>query len=129
MPGPGEKVFLDFRAGKLTAEGITEMFPPPVYLVAWLEGTRVPDKAALMDAVAAALKFPSYFGRNWDALLDCLRSLPEFNPAGGYALVIKDSASFLSASSQDREDFLDVANTAATFLREELKISFKVVFL
>lgn len=105
------------------------MFPPPVYLVAWLEGSEVPDKAALMDAVAAALRFPSYFGRNWDALLDCLRSLPEFNPAGGYVLAIKDSASFLSASRQDREDFLDVANTAAVFLREKLKLPFKVVLL
>lgn len=129
MSAPGEKVFLDFRAGGLTAEGIIKMFPPPVYFLARLEGGAIPDKAALMPAVAAAFRFPAYFGGNWDALLDCLRSLPEFNPAGGYVLVVSGSDAFLGASSRDREDFLDVAGTAAEFLGEKLKIPFRVVFL
>ncbi|MFF5406196.1 MULTISPECIES: barstar family protein [Streptomyces] len=37
-----------------------------------LDLSRVTDKAALMDAVAAALALPDWFGRNWDALLDSL---------------------------------------------------------
>jgi hypothetical protein len=129
MAAPGEQVFLDFRAGGLTAEGIIKMFPPPVYFLARLDGAKIPDKAALMPAIAAAFRFPSYFGGNWDALLDCLRSLPEFNPAGGYALVIGGSDAFLGASPADREDFLDVANTAAEFLAEKPKLPFRVVFL
>ena len=83
----------------------------------------------MLDAVAAAFKFPSYFGRNWDALLDCLRSLPEFNAARGYVLVIRNSSAFLSASPAELADFRDVAETAAVFLSEKLKIPFKVVFL
>lgn len=129
MPAPGEKVFLDFRAGGLTAEGIMKMFPPPVYFLARLDGAVIPDKAALMPAISAAFRFPSYFGGNWDALLDCLRSLPEFNPAGGYALVISGSDAFLAASAKDREDFLDVAGAAAEFLAEKPKLPFRVVFL
>lgn len=35
------------------------------------------DRAATLDAFALALRFPDYFGRNLDALLDCLRELDE----------------------------------------------------
>jgi len=31
-----------------------------------------PDKAAVLDAFAAALSFPAHFGHNLDALSDCL---------------------------------------------------------
>ncbi|WP_405852542.1 barstar family protein [Streptomyces sp. NBC_00090] len=37
----------------------------------------VTDKAALMDRCAVALALPAWFGRNWDALADCLTDLPE----------------------------------------------------
>ncbi|MEV6327500.1 barstar family protein [Streptomyces sp. NPDC051909] len=37
----------------------------------------VTDKAAFMDRSAAALALPDWFGRNWDALADCLTDLPE----------------------------------------------------
>jgi hypothetical protein len=45
-------------------------------------------KAALLDATAAALEFPSYFGHNWDALHDCLGDLEWLGPAEGYVLSI-----------------------------------------
>jgi hypothetical protein len=40
-----------------------------------IAGEGVRDKAALLEAVAGALGFPAYFGRNWDALEDGLRDL------------------------------------------------------
>ncbi|MEV4430730.1 barstar family protein [Streptomyces sp. NPDC049602] len=42
-----------------------------------LDLTGVTDKAALMDRCAGALALPDWFGRNWDALADCLTDLPE----------------------------------------------------
>lgn len=55
-----------------------------------LSATAIRGKDDLMNALAAALKFPDYFGRNWDAVLDCLRDLPDQIPGEGYVLFIHD---------------------------------------
>lgn len=53
-----------------------------------VDGSVVDGKDALMGALAEALSFPGYFGRNWDALEECLRGLDP--PASrGYAVVIR----------------------------------------
>lgn len=129
MTGPGEEgLFLDLRVrGK--AEEIEKLFPPPAYFTAYVDGALIPDKAALLDALAAAFSFPSYFGKNWDALLDCLRSLPEELPAGGYVLAVRNSASFLSSSPKDLADFADIAGEARLFLWDKFKAFFVVVLL
>jgi RNAse (barnase) inhibitor barstar len=41
-----------------------------------LDTHAVDDKAAFMEAVAAAFELPDWFGRNWDAFADSLRDLP-----------------------------------------------------
>jgi RNAse (barnase) inhibitor barstar len=41
-----------------------------------LDTAGVTDKAGFMGAVADALELPEWFGRNWDALADCLRDVP-----------------------------------------------------
>lgn len=129
MPGPGgEGLFLDLRAGG-TAEEIGELFPPPSYFTAYVDGARIADKAALLDALAAAFRFPAYFGKNWDALLDCLRSLPDELPARGYVLAVRNSKSFLSSSPKDLEDFADIAGEARSFLKDKFKAVFVVVLL
>jgi hypothetical protein len=39
-------------------------------------------KAALLERIAGALRFPRWFGGNWDALEDCLMDLSWSNAAG-----------------------------------------------
>ena len=125
-----EEVFLDLRGRGLTAEGTKEMFPQPDYFVAVIDGAAVPGKAELMAALSSAFGFPSYFGRNWDALLDCLRSLPlSLKPPRGYALVVLNSRSFLVSSEKDKEDFADVAAEAAAFLGEKEGLRLVVALL
>lgn len=111
------------------AEEIEKLFPPLGYFTAVVDGSLARDKKALLSALAAALKFPSYFGHNWDALLDCLRTLPEFAPAKGYALIIKNSGQLLGDSPEELETFTDIAATAADFLAESYKAPLKIIML
>ncbi|MGD9641793.1 MAG: barstar family protein [Elusimicrobiales bacterium] len=129
MAQPGEGgLFLDLRASG-AAEGIETRFPPPAYFTAFIDGEAARDKAGLMDQIGPAFKFPSYFGKNWDALLDCLRSLPDSVPARVYVLAVRNSSSFLLQSAKDREDFADVAGEARTFLREKFSADLIIVLL
>jgi RNAse (barnase) inhibitor barstar len=53
-----------------------------------IEGDRVTDGGELMDALAVGFSFPDYFGRNWDAVDECLRDL-SWLPGDGYTLVVR----------------------------------------
>jgi RNAse (barnase) inhibitor barstar len=46
----------------------------------------VTDKLSTMDAIAAGLSFPDWFGRNLDALYDCLTDL-SWLPIGEHVLI------------------------------------------
>jgi RNAse (barnase) inhibitor barstar len=51
-----------------------------------LGGEVTVDKSSTMDAIAKALSFPAYFGRNLDALYDCLTDL-SWLPPGEHVLI------------------------------------------
>lgn len=129
MAQPGEGgLFLDLRASG-AAEGIEKRFPPPAYFTAFIDGEKARDKAGLMDQIGPAFRFPAYFGKNWDALLDCLRSLPDTVPARGYVLAVRNSPSFLLLSARDKEDFADIAGEARAFLRDKFRADLVIVLL
>jgi len=125
----GREVFLRLEGKDLKAEEIEKLFSPLGFFTLRLDGAKIVNKADLLAALAAGLKFPAYFGHNWDALLDCLRSLPDFIKAGGYAVVIENSGFFLINSPSDRNDFRDIAETAAVFLAEKYKLRLKIIML
>ena len=49
---------------------------------AGLDAARIDAEQALFERVAQALDFPDWFGRNWDALEDCLGDLSWRGAAG-----------------------------------------------
>jgi hypothetical protein len=52
-----------------------------------LHADEIGDEGELMNALAIGFSFPDYFGRNWDAVDECLRDL-SWLPAEGYVLVV-----------------------------------------
>lgn len=51
-----------------------------------LQGDGLRDKLAVLDGIATTMRFPDTFGRNLDALYDCLTDL-SWLPAGEHVLI------------------------------------------
>ena len=58
------------------------------------------NKAQLLELVAETLKFPEYFGRNWDALYDVLCDREWFDN-NGVLLHLKHTAQFKKLAADD----------------------------
>ncbi|WP_414940537.1 barstar family protein [Amycolatopsis sp. cmx-11-51] len=56
-----------------------------------IDGRKTTDKASTLDAIAEALSFPGYFGKNLDALYDCLTDL-SWLPPGEHVLIWSESS-------------------------------------
>ncbi len=52
----------------------------------YLDGRLIKDKASFLERTGAAMEFPDYVGRNWDAFEEAVRDL-EWAPAEGYLLI------------------------------------------
>ncbi len=65
-----------------------------------LDGRRIADKHEFIEACARAMRFPAYFGKNWDALEESLRDL-DWAPAPHGYLVLYDHAGRFAARRPD----------------------------
>jgi hypothetical protein len=54
-----------------------------------LDASTITNAQELFAAVAMAFQFPSYFGKSWDALEDCLRDLEWLDERGYVVLVTR----------------------------------------
>jgi Barstar (barnase inhibitor) len=82
------------------------------------------DKDALMERVARALEFPSWFGGNWDALEDCLTDL-SWSKADGHVLLLEGAAEL---PADERGILVDILAAAAAWWIDR-KRPFFAVFL
>lgn len=53
-----------------------------------IDSSQVSGKEDLFRLISEQLRFPSYFGYNWDAMEECLRDM-SWSPAKGYILAIR----------------------------------------
>ncbi len=79
-------------------------------------------KANLLDRIAHALQFPATFGRNWDALSDCLGDLGWLR-AKGYWIEFANAAAFRLAASEDFDTLMAILDDAAASWAKQ-KIAF-----
>ncbi|WJV50068.1 barstar family protein [Streptomyces flavofungini] len=80
-----------------------------------LDLTGVHDKGAFMDRCADALTLPDWFGRNWDALADCLTDLSWADDAPGRLLVVSGWWEYAEAAPGDWAVAQEVFADAVTY--------------
>jgi RNAse (barnase) inhibitor barstar len=81
-----------------------------------LKGVR--GKEALFDRLSSALSFPEWFGRNWDALADCLSDL-SWLPASGYVLALDNVEELPTRQRDDFNIAIQVCSAAADLWHEK----------
>jgi len=77
-------------------------------------------KSGLFDALAKALKFPAHFGKNWDALNDCLTDLAWLD-GKGWVLILANGRPFAAKFPADFSMALDIFNGVAAWWKEDGK--------
>jgi hypothetical protein len=93
-----------------------------------LRGMQCLTKDALLDEFARGLEFPEYFGRNWDALEDCLTDL-EWLSAESFVLIITNADHVLKKSPGDMKTFAGIlSSSAAHWASADPPASFHCVF-
>ncbi len=76
----------------------------------------IADKATLMERLQSALHFPEWFGRNWDALEDCLTDM-SWSDHVGYALLIRGGGALRREQKPLFDTLVDVLKSAADYWR------------
>ena len=87
---------------------------PAEFIIAVLDGTVAATRAGFFQEIAHVLSFPDYFGRNWDAVYDCLTDL-NWLPAAGYVLVLDEFDRFATNESEQWNIALKVLREACAF--------------
>jgi len=87
------------------------------------------DKGAVLDCIARGFELPDYFGRNLDALYDCITDLKPTADADqpGFVVILKDLPDNASFDAQQRAALLDVFRDAADFFFDH-DIAFRVFY-
>ena len=67
------------------------------------------------EAIAAGLDFPDYYGRNLDALNDCLTDI-EIPEASGRVLIFRRYDMFAAKFPREAQDVLDIIENKSRFL-------------
>lgn len=87
---------------------LSEQDVPPGHVLIRLDGAKMTRLDSLYNEFVHAFKFPEYFGRNYNALSECLSDL-NWLPADGYVIEIQNSNCLLMNEPDDVLDgFLDI---------------------
>ncbi len=90
---------------------VTDWTPPPGLVVR--VSSRLRGKRALFGVLRKQLKFPDYFGGNWDALHDCLQDLSWLGPVDR-VILIHDGLPFGPAATRSRGIYLQLLQGLVT---------------
>jgi len=107
-------------------EAIADELTDAGWLVARSDCAGASDKATFINAIAGALRFPEWTGRNWDALHDSLTDLGWLD-ATSIALVLDGVAPFRKASPGEWDTARGLMVEAAEWWQEHEKTLIVIV--
>jgi hypothetical protein len=89
---------------------------PAAFFTAVLDGGAAGSRAGFFSEIACVLRFPDYFGRNWDAVYDCVTDL-HWLPAEGYVLLLDGFGALARNDPEQWRIGLKVLRDACVFWR------------
>ncbi len=96
------------------------------FLYAWCANAQ--SKAEVLETIATQFTLPKHFGKNYDALYDCLTDMVDKAGAQpGFVIVLEGVPTALKFDKDARETLLDVFREAAEFWAER-KVAFRVFY-
>ncbi len=88
-----------------------------------IEGQKIGDKNQFLKQAALLLRFPDYFGDNWDAFADCLTDM-SWHEADGFVILYDHFGPFSEHSPREFETALDIFKESTEFWRDQGKALF-----
>ena len=86
------------------------------------------SKQDALDMIAAQFMFPSHFGKNFDALYDCMTDpLHKSGPQPGFIVVLEQIPANVKFDKESREQLLDIFRDAADYWGDR-KIPFRCFY-
>lgn len=82
--------------------------------VFYLDGKEIENKETFLRKTAEVMKFPAYFGLNWDALEECITDLA-WCPAEEYILLYERSDIFAQADSTQWQIAIEILHSAEEY--------------
>lgn len=96
---------------RATTDSICQLVEEAAFRCFMLPGQSIHDKASFLRACRDAMKFPPYFGHNWDALDESITDL-SWVPARGYVVLYDAVAHFAMRDPTQWAVALDVLQSA-----------------
>lgn len=86
------------------------------------------SKQDVLDMIAAQFTFPAHFGKNFDALYDCMTDpLHKSGPQPGFIVVLEQIPAHAKFDKEAREQLLDIFRDAADYWGDR-KIPFRCFY-
>ncbi|WP_172204046.1 barstar family protein [Niveibacterium sp. COAC-50] len=107
-----------FRCSAEQASALKREAEAQRYLTASIDLPSQVTPATLFEGFASALRFPEWFGANWDALADCLTDLSWLDESG-YLITLRGYGRAFPAGSADAEMLQGVLEDACAYWQDE----------
>jgi RNAse (barnase) inhibitor barstar len=93
----------------------------------YFNGENIFNKTVFFETSRQVMKFPDYFGNNWDAWEECVTDL-SWVPSSSYLFVYRNTENFTTNSPQDWTILLDIFHSIISYWQQQ-NIAFFVILL